>query len=231
MSLKNVSWLKLHRASNQAKDITRIEKQILSRSLSSAFNKKALDFIQRKEHYSVDQLLEKAFEIISKSDAKTQKDCALVFSGNDRFLAEQTAIENPTYELIHTTPMGWLLEELKLFDNRKVTTQDAYTIWFTAGLKYIQQASGNITLICEATQTDISVLFSTLPPENTFRSIELAAILANDKIPTINKIDKWLFEPLVTDNFDLYKEAKTAHIKKVSKNRQTAWRKKLTQKF
>jgi len=144
----------------------------------------------------------RALNVAENYDLKTEKDCLVLFSisklptKENKEHAFNHVEENPQKKMIDYTPCGKRLEELNLFDEKSgVSYEDAYKMWYIASKRLIENASGNVTAFIKNAH-----------PDSTFRKIELPAILANKNIPTINNVDKWKYENLVTANKDWYKE-------------------------
>jgi hypothetical protein len=103
--------------------------------------------------------------------------------------------ENPKMKMIDHTECGVELERLGMCDmDCGLEIEQYFEIWNIASKRFIAEASGNI-----------NAFVKNADPKSTFRSVELAMILANDKIKLINNKDKWKFEYLVSDNHDFYK--------------------------
>lgn len=154
------------------------------------------------------------------SNATTDKDCAIFFSGKHKTGAEFFILNNPHYQAIHTLPVGLFLETLNLFGHKDISREEAYDIWNIAGRRYAENASGNVMLVVNGKidiTSDLSTLAQELPDYGTFRSIELPRLLANDRVPTINGRDKWQFRSLVTDDFKIFEYAERQRDAKLAK--------------
>ena len=140
------------------------------------------------------ELYQKAKYIAEHDDVKTKKDCLVLFSisflptKENKERAFNHIAENPQKQMIDHTPCGKKLEEMNLSAHpEQISEAEIYEIWHIASQRLIQEASGNITAFVDNSH-----------PRSTFRTVELPAILSNDKITTINFRDKKEFTPLIS---------------------------------
>lgn len=140
------------------------------------------------------ELYKRAKYIAEHDDVKTPKDCLVLFSisflptKENKEKAFKHIAEHPQKQMIDHTPCGKKLEEMNLSAHPdQISEAEIYEIWHIASQRLIQEASGNITAFVEKSH-----------PKSTFRTVELPAILNNDRITTINSKDKWEFAPLVS---------------------------------
>lgn len=132
-------------------------------------------------------LYEKAVNIAETFDVASARDCVVVYSisflptkGN-KDAAFAYIKNNPSSIMIDQTPCGKALN--KLFGNGAdfddEDKQKVAKVWAIASKRFIAQASGNITAFVKNADA-----------RSVFRSVELPAILKNDRIKTINGVDK-----------------------------------------
>ena len=166
-------------------------------------------------------LYNKAKYVAENFDVKTDKDCLVLFSisflptKENKDNAFNHIAENPHKKMIDHTPCGQKLEELNLFAKAdEITNEEACDVWYIASRRLIQAASGNVTAFIDGAHKD-----------STFRKVELPAILANEKILTINFQNKWNFESLVSDHKDWYQKNVTSQD---SKNKKVSCRNRYT---
>ena len=148
---------------------------------------------------SSDEIITRAIDIAL--NAQVASDKAILFSGSDGMRqAEEFIFENPDFELVHTMPLGLMLEQIDLFglaDKGLVDENHVRIAWNIAGARVAGEASGDVRTF----NTDNS------SPDSTFRTVEIPYLLANDKVKTVNGRDKWLLEPQATANHHIYKSA------------------------
>jgi len=114
---------------------------------------------------------------VSFLDDKSNKHRAL------RYVAECT---RPASTLNHT-PAGEALGQLQLFEH--LPSKWAYRPWFVASRRLISTATGNVTVFVEGAH-----------PRGTFARVELAQVLINCAIPSVNEVDKmdWVMGEMPT---------------------------------
>jgi hypothetical protein len=87
--------------------------------------------------------------LLLREDATTKN--LVLFTSDRREEAEKFVLDNPHHDLIHTTPMGYWLEKLRLFDKRswgEAGTEVAYAAWNIASARLIKETqSPEITII------------------------------------------------------------------------------------
>lgn len=101
-----------------------------------------------------------------KADAKTDK--LVLFTSDQRDEAEKFVLNNPDHDLIHTTPMGYYLEKMRLFSDRsfgKVGTEAAYAFWNCAAAK----------LVSETTSKEVHIFAN---PENKLSTLWMLEVIA-----------------------------------------------------
>jgi hypothetical protein len=142
------------------------------------------------------KMYKKAMLIAEEYDVSTPKDSLVLFSISklptdiNKRKAFAYVEKNPDKKMIDHTPCGQKLEAMDLFSEKAgLSYEEASNPWYVASRRLIEAASGNVTAFVDKAH-----------PEATFRKIELAAILGNEKITTINKKNKWKYKHLVTDN-------------------------------
>ncbi len=149
---------------------------------------------QKGRKKSVRDIFEAACEIAATADVTA--DCPVFFSSTDenRQKAEQYVYENPQADVIHTTPGGWFLERLELF-NPEVSPLDyalAMMPWYIAALRFAAESPGNAS---------IAFIDNSLPI-STFRMIEIPALMNNQNQQTLNGYPKAQYSYLFSDDFE-----------------------------
>ena len=133
-------------------------------------------------------LLDKAFEIANTEDVSTITNNAIVYSvsfmpnSKNKELALEYISKNPDAKTLDHTPCGKKLIELGLNGKVNEVSHKITEIWKIASKRYIDNASGNIIAFVDG--VDI---------RSTFYTTELKQILKNEKISTINGIEKHLY--------------------------------------
>ena len=141
-------------------------------------------------------LISKAYEIARFFDVATPKDCAVVYSVSfmpnekNKELAINFVNKNKGAMMLDDTPCGKALIELGLNGKVNEVADEITNIWKIASARYIFSASGNINAFVDEADE-----------RSTFVSTELNNIIENDKILTINGIDKFEF----ASNFKPYR--------------------------
>ena len=132
-----------------------------------------------------------AVEIAGTGDVETKPNCVILYSISyqptkaNKEAAEAYLSKHPHAVLIDQTPCGQRLIKLGFDQSHIDNDQDkekVTKVWQLASRRFIESASGNITAFVDNAD-----------PRSVFRSEELPAILENDKITTINGIEKRLF--------------------------------------
>lgn len=129
----------------------------------------------------------RAMKIAETFEVGSSKDCVVLYSisflptKENKDAAFDYIKNNPSSMMIDHTPCGKALNDL-LGDGNDLDEQDKMKvadIWAVASKRFIAEASGNITAFVKNAD-----------PRSVFRSVELPAIMKNDKISTINWVDK-----------------------------------------
>ncbi len=129
-----------------------------------------------------------ALNVARSYDVSSQKDSLVVYSISfqptaiNRDKAIQFVNQHPGKMMIEHTECGAKLVELGCEGTNTLSHDDIATIWSEASRRFILAASGDITAFVDNAD-DRSV----------FCQVELPNILKNDKIKTVNGIDKHLF--------------------------------------
>ncbi len=89
---------------------------------------------------------------------------------------------HPGNMLIEHTECGAKLVEMGFESSKTLSKDEIMMIWSEASRRFIAAASGNVTAFVDGAD-----------PRSVFRTVELPNILQNQKIKTINGIDKFLF--------------------------------------
>lgn len=130
-----------------------------------------------QEQVGLHSLLFRATSIIETASAQTKN--LVLFTSDRRAEAEQFVLDNPDHDLIHTTPMGYMLEKLKLFSQRdwgKLGSETAYAFWNMAAVR----------LINETTSKDIKVFANLENKSSTFWMLEVPCMRQNPDIQNIH---------------------------------------------
>ncbi|MBK66528.1 MAG: hypothetical protein CMP22_00150 [Rickettsiales bacterium] len=233
-----VKWIEESNLKGFDENKQKLSKAIIERAQKDPMFRTVFQFVSNNPDVITDSIkLDECFKIAQSvaefSDVNTQENKALVFSGFHRMGAEDMTIKNPTrMEMIHTCPAGFFLEELNLF-SKHVPLETIYAPWFAAGKRYAAAASGNVNLVINGKTTAHNGIFEyldrDLPPENTFRSVELPELLGNDKVTMISGLPKWSFEKLVTDNFESYVDNASVEQTQRRAKAKEKWREKCRQ--
>jgi hypothetical protein len=134
------------------------------------------------------QIINKALEIATSFDVSTPINGAVVYSisfmpdEKNKELAIKYVKENQNAMMLDDTPCGRALIELGLNGKVDKVADEITNIWKIASKRYIESASGNINAFVDRADE-----------RSTFVSTELNKILENNKISTINGIDKFEF--------------------------------------
>jgi len=144
---------------------------------------------------------DKALDVAKNYNVKTKPNTVVLYSVSylpskeNKDNAFKFVEDNPSMQMIDHTECGIELEKLGLCTmDCGLEIEQYFEIWNTASKRFIEEASGNINAFVKDAD-----------PKSTFRSVELAMLLANDRIELINGIDKWEFESLVSGNHEAYK--------------------------
>ena len=131
----------------------------------------------------------KALSIAKSYDVSTQDNSLVLYSVTNlptkanREKAFEYVANNAQAQMIEHTACGAMLVELGMASSQTILTEDEVAdIWREASRRMINEASGNVT-----------VFVDNADEKSVFLSTELPKILENDKIPTINGIDKFEF--------------------------------------
>lgn len=132
--------------------------------------------------------LDEAYKIARTADVSSLADSVVLYSVN--FLpSKENKIKAMEYVKTHlksitldTTECGKKLIELGLETNHKMPHEELMKVWAIASERFIAAASGNITAFADNAD-----------PRSTFRRIELPGLLKNEKITTVNGIDKFKY--------------------------------------
>lgn len=133
-------------------------------------------------------LVKQALYIAKTGDVSTFPDCAVVYSvsfmpcNTNKELALNYISNQPNAKTLDTTPCGKKLIELGLSGKVNEISSEITNIWKIASQRYIECASGNIVAFVDG-----------VDERSTFYSTELEQILKNEKIKTINGVDKKVF--------------------------------------
>ena len=134
------------------------------------------------------ELINKALFIAQNEDVSTCSDCVVLYSisfmpnEKNKLLAQEYLRQNINAKILDDTPCGKSLIALGLNGKVNEVGEEINKVWRIASKRFIEQASGNITAFVEGADE-----------RSTFYTTELKEILENDKILTINKIDKFEF--------------------------------------
>ncbi len=134
------------------------------------------------------ELINKALFIAQNEDVSTCSDCVVLYSisfmpnEKNKLLAQEYLRQNINAKILDDTPCGKSLIALGLNGKVNEVGEEINKVWRIASKRFIEKASGNITAFVEGADE-----------RSTFYATELKEILKNDKILTINNIDKFEF--------------------------------------
>ncbi len=137
----------------------------------------------------MDDFYDTALEVAKTYDVETKPDSLVLYSisflptKENKLKAFEYVKDHPGSVMLDHTPCGVKMIDLGLENGRCNLKEDeiAY-LWKVASKRLLEQASGNVTAFVKNADE-----------RSVFRSMELPTILANDKIKTINKMDKHKF--------------------------------------
>ncbi len=130
----------------------------------------------------------KGFKIAAGYDVSSSPDSVVVYSISfqpttaNRDKAFDYVRKHPDKLLIEHTECGAKLVELGFESSQTLNQEKVMMVWSEASRRFIAAASGNITAFVDGAD-----------PRSVFMTVELPNILKNDKITTINGIDKIKF--------------------------------------
>ncbi|HCU59392.1 MAG TPA: hypothetical protein DIC64_05380 [Alphaproteobacteria bacterium] len=128
---------------------------------------------------------EEGMKIAFEFDVSTAKDCAVVYSisflktAENRDKAYAYVKANKGCKTLDDTPCGKTLCEKGYQATNEVATDEIKKIWKVASERFIKSANGNLTAFADGADE-----------RSTFCTVEMPAILKNEKIKTINGIEK-----------------------------------------
>ena len=137
----------------------------------------------------MDDFYDNALEVAKTYDVTTKPNSLVLYSVSylptkeNKFQAFEYVRDHPGSVMLDHTPCGIKMMDMGLENGRCDLKEDeiAY-LWKVASKRLLENASGNITAFVKYADE-----------RSVFRSMELPTILANDKIKTINGIDKFEF--------------------------------------
>lgn len=137
----------------------------------------------------MDDFYDNALEVAKTYDVTTKPNSLVLYSVSylptkeNKFQAFEYVRDHPGSVMLDHTPCGIKMMDMGLENGRCDLKEDeiAY-LWKVASKRLLENASGNITAFVKDADE-----------RSVFRSMELPTILANDKIKTINGIDKFEF--------------------------------------
>jgi len=127
-------------------------------------------------------------KIAQDFDVSTKEDCAVVYSVSylasieNKHKAYAYVKSHKICKTIDDTPCGKSLCEKGFQCTNDEATSDVKEIWQIASRRFVLSASGNLTAFVDGADM-----------RSTFCSVEIPEILKNEKITTINGIDKCVF--------------------------------------
>ena len=124
----------------------------------------------------------RTFDVSSKANSVVVYSISYQPTPINRERAIEFIKSNPDKMFIEHTDCGAKLVEMGFESSNTLLKEDIKMIWVEASRRFINAASGDITAFVDNAH-----------PESVFMSVELPNILQNDKISTINGIDKNLF--------------------------------------
>lgn len=137
---------------------------------------------------STNELFAKAIQIAKTYDVSSKEDSVVVYSISfqktkiNREKAFEHVKAHPEKILIEHTECGAKLVELGCESTTSLNQEETMMIWAEASRRFIASASGDVTAFVENAD-----------PRSVFFRIELPNILQNNKIKTINHVEKSKF--------------------------------------
>ena len=137
----------------------------------------------------MDDFYDNALAVAKTYDVSTKPDSLVLYSisflptKENKIQAFEYVKSHPGTVMLDHTPCGIKMMDMGL-ENGRCDLQDeeiAY-LWKVASKRLLEGASGNITAFVKNADE-----------RSVFRSMELPTILANDKVKTINGLDKFEF--------------------------------------
>lgn len=137
----------------------------------------------------MDDFYDNALAVAKTYDVSTKPDSLVLYSisflptKENKLQAFEYVKGHPGSVMLDHTPCGIKMMDMGLENGRCDLKEDeiAY-LWKVASKRLLESASGNITAFVKNADE-----------RSVFRSMELPTILANDKIKTINGLDKFEF--------------------------------------
>ena len=132
--------------------------------------------------------IKQAMDIALNEDVSTPPDGAVLYSVSylkttkNRDDAYAFVQKNKACKTLDHTPCGKALCEMDTQRTNDVLPEAVKEVWKKASQRFIASASGNVTAFVDGADK-----------RSTFCSVEVPAILKNNKIKTINGIDKFEF--------------------------------------
>ncbi len=137
----------------------------------------------------MDDFYDEALNVAKTFDVDTQPDRLVIYSVSyqptkkNKQLALEFVQKNPGYQMLDLTPCGVKMIDMGLDTEHPRLKQDEVNfLWRTASRRFIEQGAGNVTAFVDNADE-----------RSVFLGMELPTILSNQKIKTINGIDKHLF--------------------------------------
>lgn len=122
------------------------------------------------------------YDVSSKENSVVLYSISFQPTKQNRDKAFEYIKKNPGKIMIDHTDCGAKLIEMGLENASGLSADEVMTIWGEASRRFISAAKGNVTAFVDNADK-----------RSVFRKVELPNILKNDRIKTINQIDKFKF--------------------------------------
>jgi len=137
----------------------------------------------------MDDFYDEALKVAKTFNVETKPDRLVIYSVSyqptkrNKQLALEFIKKNPDYQLLDLTPCGVKMIDMGLdTEHPRLNPEEVNFLWRTASKRFIESASGNVTAFVDNADE-----------RSVFLGMELPTLLANDKITTVNGIDKHVF--------------------------------------
>lgn len=128
------------------------------------------------------KFFEQACEIAAHAEAASLQPVLYSTSIRNRDRAEDYVNANNDADLIYTTPVGWFLDRLELFnpDLSPLNPEFGHLLGFIGSIRFIRETAGD----------EVIAFTDGAKPESTFRLIEINELEHNHLVRTINQDPK-----------------------------------------
>lgn len=138
--------------------------------------------------------LQIAVDIATESRLGIPANGTVLFSGTSEAAARRAVLADPSLHTNHRTPATAMLELLETFGKPPTpleTREERYLPWNLLSARLAREARGDVRIIVDNPE-----------PTRTLRRVELAPLLANARVTSINGADKQAWAGQITGQFD-----------------------------